>query len=71
MTKPKSPGFTMRIKWPDLTTQKYDAGPGSYDAQLPPCSCKVPPGWHFGSRYNEFTGVFRTQCDKSKYEPLD
>jgi len=69
LVKNRAPGYTMRIKWADLTQSKYEAGPASYDPYLRTCTC--PAGWKLGIRHNDFTGVFKTQCDKSRYEPLD
>lgn len=70
--KPKSPAFTIRRKWPELSSG-WDAGPASYTPLYPPpCPCKTPyPGASLGIRYNDYTGIFRTACDNSKYEPLD
>ncbi|CAL8073685.1 unnamed protein product [Orchesella dallaii] len=72
LVKPKGPAFTMRIRWKELQNL-YNAGPASYTPLFPPpCPCKTPAkGWPLGVRYNDFTGVFRTQCDRSRYEPLD
>lgn len=70
--KPKSPAFTIRQKWKDIETG-WDAGPASYTPLFPPpCPCKTPTrGASLGIRYNDFTGIFRTGCDSSRYEPLD
>jgi len=71
LVKPRSPAFTMRQKW-KLLKQEFDAGPASYSPVPPPCTCKTPvKGWPLSIRYNDFTGVFRTPCDTSHYEPLD
>jgi len=71
LIKPKPAAFTMRIKWP-LKVEEYLAGPASYLAQLPECPCKVPPkGWHMGVRYNDFTGILRTNCDKPRFDQLE
>jgi len=66
----RGPAFTIRRKFKELQSG-YNAGPASYTPLYPPpCPCKTPPrGCSLSYRYNDFTGIFRTPCDGSQYEP--
>lgn len=66
LIKKKVPGFTMRIKWPEIKSQTGNAGPGSYDVDK--VYSKPRPAWHFGTKYSDFAGVFRTEYDKLRFD---
>lgn len=71
LIKPKAPAFTIRRKLEEIKARGFPrVGPGSYDADLSKVKAAAP-AWHMAEKYNEFTGIFRTTCDKSSYEPLD